>query len=85
MKAASSLFEWLQGFFINLLDTDKFLIKSLHIVTYFIIGNAGVNLRGFYIGVSQHFADRFDGNTTDPVFSNDLFLCLCLYEKNYLS
>ena len=63
MKAASSLFEWLQGFFINLLDTDKFLIKSLHIVTYFIIGNAGVNLRGFYIGVSQHFADRFDGNT----------------------
>ena len=30
--------------------------------TDLIIGNAGVNLRGFYLGVSQHFADRFDGN-----------------------
>ena len=34
-----------------------------------------------------HFAPQLSDSVllpTDPVFSNDLFLCLCLYEKNFL-
>ena len=50
-------------FFVDFFNTDKLLVKPLHIITDFIIGNAGVYLCGFYVGVSQHLTNRFNGYT----------------------
>ena len=50
-------------FFVDFFNADKFLVKSLHIVTYLVIGNAGVYLCGFYISVSQHLTNSFNGYT----------------------
>ena len=47
----------------NFLDADKLLVKPLHIAAYLAVGDAGVNLRGFYICVSQHLGHRFNGYT----------------------
>ena len=52
----------LHGYFlVNFLDADKLLVKPLHIVAYLAVGDAGVNLRSFYICVSQHLGHRFNG------------------------
>ena len=42
-------------------DADKLLVKPLHIAAYLAVGDAGVNLRSFYICVSQHLGHRFNG------------------------
>ena len=48
-------------FLVNLLDADKLLVKPLHIAAYLAVGDAGVNLRRFYVCVSQHLGHRFNG------------------------
>ena len=48
-------------FLVNLLDADKLLVKPLHIAAYLAVGDAGVNLRSFYVCVSQHLGHRFNG------------------------
>ena len=52
----------LHGYFlVNFLDADKLLVKPLHIAAYLAVGDAGVNLGRFDIGVSQHLGHRFNG------------------------
>lgn len=46
---------------VNFLDADKLLVKPLHIAAYLAVGDAGVNLRSFYVCVSQHLGHRFNG------------------------
>ena len=60
---SSPIYLFHRYFFIDFFNADKLLIKSLHIVTYFVIGNAGVYLCRFYIGVSQHLTNCFNRDT----------------------
>lgn len=60
---SSPIYLFHRYFFIDFFNADKLLIKSLHIVTDFVIGNAGVYLCRFYIGVSQHLTNCFNRDT----------------------